>query len=83
METRHRRGCNNSSIIFQNLSEFFGPRIYRYERIKRNNVNIKREEMKMVNELTLSEKEENIKKIDGKEITKEMLETNKRLKERQ
>lgn len=29
----------------------------------------------MVNELTSSEKEENIKKIDGKEIMKEMLET--------
>lgn len=36
----------------------------------------------MANELTSSEKEENIKKIAGKEIMKEMLETTKRLKER-
>ena len=50
---------------------------------RENNVNITRAETKMANELTSSKKDENIKIIDGKEITKEMPETTKRLKERQ
>ncbi len=50
---------------------------------RENNVNITRVETKMANELTSSEKDENIKIIAGKEIMKEMLKTTKRLKERQ